>query len=123
MREELKAIIENWQMESGAARKMSVENLKKFNHYLAMEVKELYHNSRCIFLVSNEDIQLFEKRIALTDGKVAIVGELSLDEYDQRIILISCSDHPFLGTLLRRKEDEKEVLDGDVIDISGTETS
>jgi hypothetical protein len=116
MRRELELIIENWQMEAGAARKMAGGTLAKLNKYLAMELAELWHNSQVAFVVGEEDAELFERRVKLTNGACQEVGRIELVEYGQLVVMFSLRDHPTLGPLLRRPGDEREVDTEDFVD-------
>jgi hypothetical protein len=120
MRRELEMVIENWQMEAGAARPMEASSLSKLNRYLAMELPELWHNSACAFVVGEEDAELFERRCKVAGSAVQEVGRIELAEYGQLVVMFCLRDHPVLGPLLRRPGDEREVPE-DADDFDGNE--
>jgi len=116
MRQELESLIATWQLEAGSARPMGADNLKKLNKYLAMELESVWHNSQCAFIVGKEEAELFEKRTAMTNGQVQEIGRIELAEYNQLVVMYSLRDHPYLGELLRRASDAKDVESVDVIE-------
>jgi hypothetical protein len=105
MIEELREAILNWEMESGNARKMEPDVLEKFNKYLATELSELYHNSRCIFMIDKQEAETVMKRAMLAGDQLKVLGSITLEDYNQHIYMISFQDHQYLGSLLRREED------------------
>lgn len=109
MRSELRELIENWEHEAGSAWEMSEKTLAKVNKYLATDLKNVWQNSQCMFVVGDEDLELLQRRAALTKGQISIQGQISLSEYNQQITIVSVRDHPVLGPLLREQSKPIEI--------------